>query len=330
MARAFFSFPAAHLFPSFCLSLSLVSLSSFLPSFYFFLPFIFEPYPPLSFPSFFDRSRCPFSSRSGGNPATKEKDGNLKDTMDVQHDCDSDELEMLEDEAEEEQTEDSEIDLLVERAAILYPPAKVDAMVNELKQQGLVHFMRSYVTGLSKDQVKALIIALGTLLPRKLRDDSDLPLPIYVTILKTALARILRRREKLPQYNTVDDAVELLNRSRNIVVLGGAGISTSCGIPDFRSKDGIYAQLQKEGRYDLADPQDMFDKEYFLQDPSCFFSFAHSIFPSNFVPSPSHRFIKLLEEKKKLLRNYTQNIDTLEEAAGVSHYAWHRCTASSP
>lgn len=60
-----------------------------------------------------------------------------------------------------------------------------------------------------------------------------------------------------------------------------------------------------------------FDKEYFLQDPSCFFSFAHSIFPSNFVPSPSHRFIKLLEEKKKLLRNYTQNIDTLEEAAGV-------------
>jgi len=61
----------------------------------------------------------------------------------------------------------------------------------------------------------------------------------------------------------------------------------------------------------------MFDKDYFLHDPSCFFSFAKSIFPSNFIPSPSHRFIKLLEEKSSLLRNYTQNIDTLEQAAGI-------------
>jgi len=61
----------------------------------------------------------------------------------------------------------------------------------------------------------------------------------------------------------------------------------------------------------------MFDKDYFLHDPSCFFSFAKTIFPSNFVPSPSHRFIKLLEEKGNLLRNYTQNIDTLEQAAGI-------------
>lgn len=97
----------------------------------------------------------------------------------------------------------------------------------------------------------------------------------------------------------------------------GSGISTSVGIPDFRSKDGIYAQLQRERKYNLADPQEMFDKDFFLHDPSCFFSFAKSIFPSNFHPSPSHRFIKLLEEKQVLLRNYTQNIDTLEEAAGI-------------
>lgn len=61
----------------------------------------------------------------------------------------------------------------------------------------------------------------------------------------------------------------------------------------------------------------MFDKEYFLHDPSCFFSFAKRIFPSNFVPSPAHRFVKLLEDRGSLLRNYTQNIDTLEEAAGI-------------
>lgn len=61
-------------------------------------------------------------------------------------------------------------------------------------------------------------------------------------------------------------------------------------------------------------------------------SFAKSIYPSNFTPSPCHRWIKMLEDKDKvgpdysscvrqltlqLLRNYTQNIDTLETLAGV-------------
>ena len=42
------------------------------------------------------------------------------------------------------------------------------------------------------------------------------------------------------------------------------------------------------------------------------------IFPGKYHPSVSHKFISLLEKKGKLLRNYTQNIDTLEEAAGIS------------
>ena len=40
--------------------------------------------------------------------------------------------------------------------------------------------------------------------------------------------------------------------------------------------------------------------------------------PGQFSPSPSHRFISALERRGKLLRNYTQNIDTLEQAAGIT------------
>jgi len=87
---------------------------------------------------------------------------------------------------------------------------------------------------------------------------------------KVALGRVLRRREKLPNVNTVDDAIELLRNAKRIIVLSGAGISTSCGIPDFRSANGLYAQLHAEGKYDLDDPQQMFDIHYFREHPEVF------------------------------------------------------------
>ncbi|MCO5566151.1 hypothetical protein L7F22_019827 [Adiantum nelumboides] len=253
-------------------------------------------------------------------------------------DCDSEELEALEDAADIESTDEAEIDRIVDEAALIYPHERIDELVVELKKNGLVWFMQTYVDGISEKRVKAFLIALGVLLPKQLREADQIPLPYLTALLKTALIRILRRREKLKQYNTVDDAVELIQRSKRIMILGGAGLSTSCGIPDFRSKDGIYAQLQHgDAQYAqaLSDPTDMFDKEFFLYDPTCFFSFAKQIFPSNFKPSPSHRFIKLLEEKEKLLRHYTQNIDTLEDAAGIErvlhcHGSFSKAACTTP
>lgn len=77
--------------------------------------------------------------------------------------------------------------------------------------------------------------------------------------------------------------------SKNIIVLTGAGVSVSCGIPDFRSRDGIYSRLAIDFP-DLPDPQAMFDIQYFSQDPRPFYKFAKDIYPGNFQPSPCHRY----------------------------------------
>ena len=124
------------------------------------------------------------------------------------------------------------------------------------------------------------------------------------------------QRTKLPHINTLHDVVSLLKSCRNIVVVSGAGISVSCGIPDFRSKDGVYARLAVDYP-DLPNPQAMFDIQYFSMNPKPFFKFASEIWPGQFTPSPSHHFIKQMEERGSLLRNYTQNIDTLERVCGI-------------
>ncbi|XP_020281472.1 NAD-dependent protein deacetylase sirtuin-1 isoform X2 [Pseudomyrmex gracilis] len=126
------------------------------------------------------------------------------------------------------------------------------------------------------------------------------------------------RRHKLRHINTLSDVVRLIRCSKKIIVLTGAGVSVSCGIPDFRSRDGIYSRLAQDFP-DLPDPQAMFDINYFSQDPRPFYKFAREIYPGQFKPSPCHRFIKMLDKQKKLLRNYSQNIDTLEQVAGIEN-----------
>ncbi|KAJ3126251.1 NAD-dependent protein deacetylase sirtuin-2 [Nowakowskiella sp. JEL0407] len=100
-----------------------------------------------------------------------------------------------------------------------------------------------------------------------------------------------------------------------IIVLTGAGISTSAGIPDFRSPgSGLYDNLQQ---YDLPYPEAIFDINYFHNRPDPFYVLAKEMFPGRFDPTYAHYFISLLAKKGLLLRNYTQNIDTLERVAGV-------------
>ncbi|CAB0045260.1 unnamed protein product [Trichogramma brassicae] len=144
-------------------------------------------------------------------------------------------------------------------------------------------------------------------------DDSILWKMIFSMIAEPDISR-----KKLSNVNTIQDVANLIRTSKNIIVLTGAGVSVSCGIPDFRSRDGIYSRLAQDFP-DLPDPQAMFDINYFLEDPRPFYKFAKEIYPGQFKPSPCHKFIKMLETQKKLLRNYSQNIDTLERVAGIEN-----------
>jgi len=109
--------------------------------------------------------------------------------------------------------------------------------------------------------------------------------------------------------------ISVIRETRNILVMTGAGVSTSAGIPDFRSPGtGLYYNLQ---RYHLPYPEAIFDIDYFIRHPEPFFELARELLPGNYQPTLTHRFIRMLEEEGKLLRNYTQNIDGLESVANI-------------
>jgi len=124
----------------------------------------------------------------------------------------------------------------------------------------------------------------------------------------------LHTMESVPTVNSIGRG--LANGSyKRVIVLAGAGISVPSGIPDFRSKDGLYATL--EGKFDLPQPESIFDIEFFQKDPRPFYSLAAKLYPGTHLPSLSHHFVRLLHERGLLLRMYTQNIDTLERIAGI-------------
>ncbi|KAK9507257.1 hypothetical protein O3M35_007160 [Rhynocoris fuscipes] len=167
------------------------------------------------------------------------------------------------------------------------------------------------INGVSPRIVFSKLVGDNTELPESI-SDIDLWKVIFSYLTEPP------KRDRLAKVTKLDDVVHLLNVCSKIIILTGAGVSVSCGIPDFRSKDGVYARLAVDFP-NLPDPQAMFDIAYFRQDPRPFFKFAREIYPGQFKPSPCHRFIKMLEKQKKLLRNYSQNIDTLEKVAGIEN-----------
>ena len=104
---------------------------------------------------------------------------------------------------------------------------------------------------------------------------------------------------------------------KRITVMAGAGISVSAGIPDFRTPGtGLYSRLAE---YNLPQPESIFTLDFFKQNPQPFFTLAKEMFCGQFQPTPTHYFLRLLQEKGLLHMCFTQNIDGLELKAGFAH-----------
>lgn len=211
-----------------------------------------------------------------------------------------------------------------------YSSSSIAATRHYLKKHGIMNFLDRFLpTTASSEDLLQLILKLG-FLPKHFPDlqvesDSGEQLIALIKLLHAAMKKVKVMRMRLPNFSTVDNAIDRILAANKILVITGAGISTSVGIPDFRSSRGFYNQLQHLG---LSDPQEVFDLEYFHSDPSIFYSIAHLILPPDKASSPLHAFIRLLQDKGKLLRNYTQNIDNLEGNVGITPEKVVQCHGS--
>jgi NAD-dependent deacetylase len=111
----------------------------------------------------------------------------------------------------------------------------------------------------------------------------------------------------------IEEARSWVDKSRRVVVLTGAGISTDSGIPDFRGPQGLWT------RNPLAEK--MSNIHYYLADRE-----VRKLSWQNRMASPAwtakpnagHLALVHLEQRKKLHALITQNIDELHQQAGNS------------
>ena len=128
-------------------------------------------------------------------------------------------------------------------------------------------------------------------------------------------------REKHRYYNSLSEAQkydafsEILFESESVVFLGGAGVSTESGIPDFRSKNGLYKK--KDRRFSHYKPEYLLSSECLRKKPELFFDYYRKNLDARLVePNAAHRKLAEMEASGRLRGVITQNIDGLHQKAG--------------
>lgn len=111
--------------------------------------------------------------------------------------------------------------------------------------------------------------------------------------------------------------METLRSKRKIVVIAGAGISVSAGIPDFRSSTGLFTSLRSQHKL-KASGKHLFDASVYRNDSSTssFHKMVRDLshLTKNAQPTPFHHMLATLAEEGRLMRLYSQNVDGIDTA----------------
>ena len=128
-------------------------------------------------------------------------------------------------------------------------------------------------------------------------------------------------REKHKYYNSLSEEqkyeafCDILFDSAYVVFLGGAGVSTESGIPDFRSKNGLYRKKIKN--FSRYKPEYLLSSECLRVRPDVFFDYYRKNLDARAAePNTAHLRLAEMEASGRLEGVITQNIDGLHQKAG--------------
>ncbi len=108
----------------------------------------------------------------------------------------------------------------------------------------------------------------------------------------------------------IDRLQELVEGAQAIAPFTGAGISTECGIPDFRSPGGLWTKTQPIQFEDFLSSQDMRNESWRRR-------FAMEQYFAAARPGRGHLALASLHRAGKALGVITQNIDNLHQDSGI-------------
>ena len=111
--------------------------------------------------------------------------------------------------------------------------------------------------------------------------------------------------------SAVEQLGDMIANASTIVPFTGAGISTECGIPDFRSPGGLWTRNRPI-------PFDEFVASQEARDESWRRRFAMETTFAAAKPGRGHRALASLYRAGKVPAIITQNIDNLHQASGFA------------
>tara|TARA_R110002003_G_scaffold1577_4_gene23250 strand:- start:10163 stop:11980 length:1818 start_codon:yes stop_codon:yes gene_type:complete len=145
--------------------------------------------------------------------------------------------------------------------------------------------------------------------PRKRRKLTD---PKERATERLDLSSTCISEEEQPQLQRL---LNVLHKKRKIVVIAGAGISVSAGIPDFRSATGLFNSLKKEHRL-KSSGKDLFDASVYQDNDSTssFHDMVRTLSQQTKSAQPTafHHLLATLAQEGRLMRLYTQNVDGID------------------